>query len=366
MSTQQTQCPNCQHTFGITDEQLNLKSGYARCGNCKVIFSAIDNLTSLAKQAQTKQAITPDTKTTQNPPNQTKPVKRTKKAPADGDLTFDDNTGLGQEADPDTNNNQNLLDDLDIIDNFDNLPINKIAVATTIKTEDDEDWLAHLLEEEKRREEAIQYMPDNDKLTKVGHENTVVEMLNELGVDVAYEQSLESNEYHQRLDERFSAQVASQKNIKKPIGMTLVWAVGSLLLIGLLVVQYTVFNLDNLLKNPDNAKNLQQVCTILKCTLPTANVSLLAANTLKLEKTKNNKQTDLIFTLKNGTNQKMIYPNLKISLRNGNDIKAQTIVTPKQYLDDDGYLMPKQIRTVKLRIDYPKFGVQQANIEPFY
>ncbi|WP_019518532.1 DUF3426 domain-containing protein [Faucicola boevrei] len=355
MSIHQTQCPNCQHRFEISDEQLSLKSGYARCGKCKAIFSAIDNLTSLVSQKSAPSANMVERQS----------IKRVKKAPADGDLTFDDNAGLGSELDfDDATNHSNLSNDFEIIDNFDSLPTSKIG-NTTPKTED-EDWLADLLEEEKRKEEAMQYMPDNDKLTKVGRNNTVVDMLDELGVDVAHEQSLESDEYRQRLDERFNAQVASQKNVKMPIGMMLVWGVGSLLLVGLLAVQHVAFNLDNLLKNPDTAKNLQQACAIFKCNLPTANVSLLATETLKLEKAKDAKQTDLTFTLKNSTSQKMIYPNLKISLRDGNDIKAQTIVTPEQYLSDNGYLMPEQIKAVKLRIDYPKSDIQQANIEPFY
>ncbi|WP_394260716.1 DUF3426 domain-containing protein, partial [Moraxella boevrei] len=326
MSIHQTQCPNCQHRFEISDEQLSLKSGYARCGKCKAIFSAIDNLTSSInrKPITPTPTATPSAQTTEP-----KSTKRVKKAPADGDLTFDDNAGLDSELDFNgVANNPSLVDDFEIIDNFDSLPTSKIA--NTSEKMEDEDWLADLLEEERRKEEAVQYMPDNDKLTKVGRNNTVVDMLDELGVDVAHEQSLESDEYHQRLDERFNAQVASQKNVKMPIGMMLVWCVGSLLLVGLLAVQHVVFNLDNLLKNPDSAKNLQQACAIFKCNLPTANVSLLATETLKLEKAKDAKQTDLTFTLRNSTSQKMIYPNLKISLRDGNDIKAQTIVTPEQ------------------------------------
>ncbi|MBC7183701.1 MAG: zinc-ribbon domain-containing protein, partial [Marinobacter sp.] len=42
-SSLQTQCPNCQTRFRVTDEQLGIAKGKVRCGNCMSIFNAIEH-----------------------------------------------------------------------------------------------------------------------------------------------------------------------------------------------------------------------------------------------------------------------------------------------------------------------------------
>ncbi|CAN5419490.1 hypothetical protein BH11PSE11_BH11PSE11_01220 [soil metagenome] len=39
-----TQCPHCQTTFRVVQDQLKLRAGLVRCGNCKEIFNGIENL----------------------------------------------------------------------------------------------------------------------------------------------------------------------------------------------------------------------------------------------------------------------------------------------------------------------------------
>lgn len=39
-----TQCPHCQTTFRVAQDQLKLRSGLVRCGSCKQIFNGIENL----------------------------------------------------------------------------------------------------------------------------------------------------------------------------------------------------------------------------------------------------------------------------------------------------------------------------------
>lgn len=42
-SSLQTQCPNCETRFRVTDEQLSVARGKVRCGNCMNIFNAIEH-----------------------------------------------------------------------------------------------------------------------------------------------------------------------------------------------------------------------------------------------------------------------------------------------------------------------------------
>lgn len=39
-----TQCPHCKATFRVAQDQLKLRAGLVRCGNCKEIFNGIENL----------------------------------------------------------------------------------------------------------------------------------------------------------------------------------------------------------------------------------------------------------------------------------------------------------------------------------
>lgn len=66
--------------------------------------------------------------------------------------------------------------------------------------------------------------------------------------------------------------------------MMLIWGLGSLLLIGLLGLQYVIFNLDSLLKDPEKAAKIHSLCAIVSCDLPIANVSMLKTETLNLAK----------------------------------------------------------------------------------
>jgi predicted Zn finger-like uncharacterized protein len=49
-----TQCPHCQTTFRVAQDQLKLRAGLVRCGHCKEIFNGIEHLlppTDIAKPA---------------------------------------------------------------------------------------------------------------------------------------------------------------------------------------------------------------------------------------------------------------------------------------------------------------------------
>ncbi|HRC60588.1 MAG TPA: zinc-ribbon domain-containing protein, partial [Candidatus Propionivibrio aalborgensis] len=39
-----TRCPVCQTTFRVTPEQLKVRAGNVRCGQCHAVFNALDGL----------------------------------------------------------------------------------------------------------------------------------------------------------------------------------------------------------------------------------------------------------------------------------------------------------------------------------
>ncbi|MDB5888661.1 MAG: family finger-like protein [Rhodocyclales bacterium] len=48
-----TRCPNCETTFRVRMEQLNLRGGRVRCGHCHVPFSALSSLEELPEETAT-------------------------------------------------------------------------------------------------------------------------------------------------------------------------------------------------------------------------------------------------------------------------------------------------------------------------
>ncbi|MFW2177351.1 MULTISPECIES: DUF3426 domain-containing protein [unclassified Moraxella] len=372
----QTQCPSCQHIFNITNEQLSLKSGFARCNNCHKIFSAVENLIG--------SPVVP-TSPTAHPPVQ---------APAKDnsfhtDLLFDDDSGLDESGNPINDptpkvhtfsssrrgkKNANASADLEIIENFDDLPSKKLPTFTNNKNADsdhDDSWVNELLEAENRNEEVKEVIP-NSKLSTISREsNNVSSLLDELGVGVDFEAPAHEDKYLQKVEQRFQNQASSQKGIKTTsIGMTLIWAIGSLLLGLLLVAQYAIFNVNQLVTKPQTLNTLTSVCELspIDCNLPMADTSLLNIKTLTVTPSKqDSKKTDVIFTLENTAQRQLVYPNLKITLRSATTTQAQLLLSPREYTEtDSAYLVGGQIKPVKLRIDFPKSNFEHVDIEPIY
>lgn len=394
-ATHLTRCPFCEHTFAITEEQLGVKSGYARCANCEKIFSAIDNILTVTGTAtpavnlsnspttHAPSAIS-ETKPTASPiptsnsavkPSVTTAVSDEKPLSDDTPLLFDDHLGIAdkdEEQPKSTNKLGQQADsneaDFEIIDNFDSLPTPPTASLSqptaSKKDSQDEAWLTQLLEQENKQPDPI----IDTKLTPVTNQtNDVTLMLEDLGVGVKHETAPNEDEYQKKLEQRLSSQVASQRRLKTGSGMTIVWAVGSLLLGLALWVQYTLFNMNDLVKDPVKAGHVATVCSLLSCKPPLADTKAIDVRTLSLTSASDAQKSDMILSLKNTTQQTVLFPNLKVTLRQGNETKAQFVLTPNQYTEaNNTTLLPKQIQPLKLRIDYPKSKFEQANIDVFY
>lgn len=392
MNLYNAKCPNCQHAFKINDEQLAIKNGYVRCSYCKTIFSAADQLE--------QQKITNN-----NPP--ASPNHQTSSALIDDkseEILFDDESGIDEAGNLIVDEpvkpispyplsqshtksayakSNSTIDDLEIIDNFDQLPIAKnsnpkvligdedaveaIDLAQDNETLGDEQaWLLSLMAQADDNEAA-----DDTAGAKRGMDGVFnTDIFDQIPIDTRSEQQADLLAYQQKIDERLSQQVSSQQLANAKIfNMSIIWGLGSLLLVFLLAVQYIIFNIDTLITSKTNAAVLSTIChKIPACQLPIADTGLIDVQMLALaHSSKQAGQTDMIFTLTNTTDNNIVYPSVQVSLRSGNTILAQTLLTPTDYLEaGNNYLMPHQIKPVKLRIDFPKTKVQAANIELIY
>jgi predicted Zn finger-like uncharacterized protein len=54
-----TRCPKCTTTFRVTPEQLKVRQGRVRCGECREVFNALDTLIELAAPVSPPQELPP-------------------------------------------------------------------------------------------------------------------------------------------------------------------------------------------------------------------------------------------------------------------------------------------------------------------
>ena len=397
MNLYNAKCPNCQHAFKINDEQLAVRHGYVRCSHCKTIFSAAEQL---------EQKKFANNNPLSSPNHQTPSALIDDKS---NDILFDDESALDEAGNLIVNEpvkptspyalskssttsakakSTSKLDDFEIIDNFEQLPKAKdskpkkpiiddkdaaeaIELAQDKDTSGDENaWLQRLMAQADDNE-AMDDTAGANANAKRGMDGLFnTDIFDQIAVDTGSEQQADLLAYQQKIDERLSQQVSSQQSLNaKFFNMRIIWGLGSLLLIFVLAAQYIIFNINTLITSKTNAAVLSTIChKIPACQLPLANTELINVQMLALaHSSKQAGQTDVVFTLTNTTDNHIIYPSVKVSLRNGNTILAQTLLTPSHYLEaGNNYLMPHQIKPIKLRIDFPKTKVQAANIELVY
>ena len=397
MNLYNAKCPNCQHAFKINDEQLAVRHGYVRCSHCKTIFSAAEQL---------EQKKFANNNPLSSPNHQTSSALIDDKS---NDILFDDESGLDEAGNLIVNEpvkptspyalskssttsakakSTSQLDDFEIIDNFEQLPKDKDSkpkkpiiddkdAAEAIELAQDKDasgdenaWLQRLMAQADDNEAMDDSSATHTK-PKRGMDGVFnTDIFDQIAIDMGSEQQADLLAYQKKIDERLSQQVSSQQSLNaKFFNMDIVWGLGSLLLIFLLAAQYIIFNINTLITSTTNAALLSTIChKIPACQLPLADTELIDVQMLKLAHSPNQAgQTDVVFTLTNTTDNNIIYPSVKVSLRSGNTILAQTLLTPSHYLEaGNNYLMPHQIKPIKLRIDFPKTKVQAANIELVY
>ncbi len=397
MNLYNAKCPNCQHAFKINDEQLAVRHGYVRCSHCKTIFSAAEQL---------EQKKFANNNPLSSPNHQTPSALIDDKSEG---ILFDDESGLDEAGNPIVDEpvkptspyalskssttsakakSTSKLDDFEIIDNFEQLPkakdskpkkpiIDDKDAAEAIELAQDKDasgdenaWLQRLMAQADDNEAMDDSSATHTK-PKRGMDGLFnTDIFDQIPIDTGSEQQADLLAYQQKIDECLSQQVSSQQSLNaKFFNMRIIWGLGSLLLIFVLAAQYIIFNINTLITSTTNAALLSTIChKIPACQLPLANTELINVQMLALaHSSKQAGQTDVVFTLTNTTDNNIIYPSVKVSLRSGNTILAQTLLTPSHYLEaGNNYLMPHQIKPIKLRIDFPKTKVQAANIELVY
>ena len=336
MNLYNAKCPNCQHAFKINDEQLAVRHGYVRCSHCKTIFSAAEQL---------EQKKFANNNPLSSPNHQTPSALIDDKSEG---ILFDDESGLDEAGNLIVNEpvkptspyalskssttsakakSTSKLDDFEIIDNFEQLPKDKDSkpkkpiiddkdAAEAIELAQDKDasgdenaWLQSLMAQADDNEAMDDSSAAHTK-PKRGI-NTVfnTDIFDQIAIDTGSEQQADLLAYQQKIDERLSQQVSSQQSLNAKIfNMSIIWGLGSLLLVFLLAAQYIIFNINTLITSKTNAAVLSTIChKIPACQLPLADTELIDVQMLALaHSSKQAGQTDLVFTLTNTTDNNII------------------------------------------------------------
>ncbi len=204
-------------------------------------------------------------------------------------------------------------------------------------------------------------------------DNEVDNLLSNYGVDV--ETSKERSYKDDRL-ERMRKRVLTEapetehgSQNKSPIAFVL-WSVGCVLLVILLVVQYTVFNVNSLVRKSGTQATLSTVCKILSCSLPSADLNNLHIGDIehKYSTVGNpNTETDIIASITSLNNKRQLYPNFKITIHGMNGLLGELVVQPKDYL-----LSEKQIEMATsesffmLTVPINNAEISKVDVVPFY
>lgn len=399
----QTQCPRCYTLYPMPEAKLNDNKARATCGKCQHTFFLNLHLVNQAPSAMN--AINPAPPRTPPlqaipqaqqqapvvPPQKTAPVspetvidsitnedtimdeedfalpniptrKKTKQKPIVKEgMIFDDMQGEEQTA----------SDELDLsdLDDFlkNDIVIETPVVAATAKdsgqhNEKDEAWADDLLKNnEVVVERHLVKNNPNDSMSGILGED-----INSF-IPVAQPNNESTQDIHQKIKARLESQGPTQEQLvkRRSLGGQLGWFLGCIFLLIGLVAQYAFFNTNKIIKNPAQAQHLQTVCAFLPCNLPTADST--GFDTQHEVRSSTTGNAELLITLTNTSDNKQLYPNLKVTLSNEYGIAGEFVSAPKDYLaTQELTLAPQNHRTVLLAIELPAQSVANVKIEPFY
>ncbi|WP_298808035.1 DUF3426 domain-containing protein [uncultured Psychrobacter sp.] len=379
-----TQCPHCQACYSVKQTQLNQVNATISCDRCQQSFLVNKHL---VVNSEVIQKPTPQKNIPAQQKAQTQPISNEKKANISSNQHKPQNiqkpsiTSTNKKKSSDTLIHDDLIyDDMDIdepeenVQEYDSLdsmdawlteasntnssvattekpkaPLSKETIKSSnssikkpststisassstqdmlssaaandihanVESTDNNSWLQKLLEEQNQDEETP---PDDTDLSQ---------LLSDMGVPVKDEDPAADDRL--RKTQLPFAPTQTTRSIA-----SLLWILGCLVLALLLVAQYVIFNLANLVKNPAYAQRLQSICSVAACSLPSADLSaLIISNTFHRSSQIKTAGTfsDIGATLSNSSPQPQLYPNVKISVYGKDQLIGEFIADPNDYL----------------------------------
>ena len=382
-SSLQTQCPQCDTRFRVTEEQLSVAAGKVRCGNCMHVFNAVEH------------QVLPEAE----PPTPTPDHDPTPEPGDDEDLVFEDNPEEDATERHYTGGKLTFSED-ELSDSFRDFDQGQKPGFSADEPEeptnnDDESWAEAILQEDEHESEEAYKKPaqsspeDPEELTanSLDAKPEPDPDFNDLSLSATEDERLTSPEpsAHRKpsarkqpsAHEEPSAQQTPSKsknqpkqpepehpdnsadlyrNLRhEPVSVSggsgrlrkAVWSLAILALLGLLIAQVTWFQFDRLAAIPQLRPFYEQACELAGCDLqPLINVQAIESRKLVVRTNPDNRSqliVDAVMVNRAGFEQP--YPAIALTFSNLNgDVVAQSTFTPDEYLTEQApepALLPK-------------------------
>ncbi|GAA3931583.1 DUF3426 domain-containing protein [Litoribacillus peritrichatus] len=332
-----TQCPKCQTSFKVRNEQLKVAEGLVRCGSCLHVFNAVEY------SALNNDAPTPP------PANEDKlemddmfgPQDTISKIDQDFDLSDDSvNEMFSPEQKPKSKNTAPKQDIepeetfLTITDDLDGEDIDADELFGKSEESDnqqDDSWAEELLRELDSSVEEDENTPQETVPKSDSAPNNAFQFSEEEEDDFSRSQingpQIESEPVY----------LSTEKTTadKKQIYSTVALSVGCLFAISGLILQLAWLNFNQWSKLPSLRPAYSVTCQIIDCKLPHVRAieKIRASNLIVRSDNKNNKHLLIDAVILNQASFTQPFPKLALifSDNDGQDI-ASGLILPKQYL----------------------------------
>ncbi|MDO4449477.1 MAG: DUF3426 domain-containing protein [Moraxella sp.] len=344
----QTQCPNCNTTYPMPVAKMGDPNARAKCGRCQQVFFLNANIITPTNTAQTSSQ--PQQPQDDLPASGVSRRKRTKPTPTEG-MIHDEMDGTNNAP---TDVSSVAFSD-DELDNFLNEAISvapKIAKSTKDEMADNEDeaWIKNLLDDSK---------PVNTSQTVNTATSPVINNVDLSAViPVAAPKAKKPISIKQVTSDTPTAQ---QIATKKPLGTQLLWLFGCVILVVLLGVQYVLFNVDKIARNPETSGLAHLLCDMTPCQIPSADL-----NSLHIESTLQNGK-DVIIYINNKSNTEQLFPYLLVQLKDDNGaVVADFVADTKDYLSESQTtILANQRKRIMLSAKTTA-NAKSVTVKPFY
>ncbi|OPH38596.1 zinc-ribbon and DUF3426 domain-containing protein [Moraxella equi] len=369
----QTKCPHCQTTYPMPAAKLGDLNARAKCGKCQQVFFLNANLvtvstpqtTATAHQTSKPQSSpAPRVVPTQSHSNPTatqfeqdsssitpKRVKRTKSTPTE-DMIHDEMDGI-EENKPKAVVDVSFSDDE--LDNFlkDNISFAPTVTKSTkdeMSDSEDEAWINNLLDDNSSITVNSQVTNSASPIIKDVDLNTIIPSAKPKQKKPVSIKKIQPNK-----------PTAQQIATKKPIITQLFWLIGCLLMLGLLAVQYALFNIEKITKNPETANLANAVCNIISCNIPSADLGSLEINSVLQN------QTDVVINITNKSSTEQLFPYLLVQLQDDNGrVVADFVADTKDYLSESQTtILANQSKRIMLSAT-STLNASSVTVTPFY
>ena len=385
-SSLQTQCPQCETRFRVTDEQLGIAGGKVRCGNCMHVFNAVEH------------QVLPETEKPAPAQNDDPPSGHDDE---DDDLVFEDNPEEDATERNYTGGKLTFSED-ELSDSFREFeqgdkPGYGAEDSGELTPQDDESWAEAILQEddtpsEEAAQEPAQATAQPQRGEFEGQPFSGIDAkpepdpgFNDFSLSATEEERLTSPEPsalreppaskepsatkqssasekrpHEKAEPEASADL--YQNLRhEPVSVSggsgrlrkTLWSLAILALTGLLVAQVTWFQFDRLAAIPQLRPYYEQACELAGCELePLVNVEAIESRKLVVRTNPDNRSqliVDAVMVNRAGFEQP--YPAIALTFSNLNgDVVAQSTFTPDEYLANGNQASPMLPKDTPVRI----------------